>query len=53
MIKGVHYLNVSIFAGQFNKEAQSSPNISDEMQTDDIKCDPFLVRNTAAIFGGK
>jgi len=53
VIREAPYLNVSIFAGRFNKEAQSSPKISDKMQIGDIKCDPFLVSNTAAIFGGK
>ncbi|RCV63719.1 hypothetical protein C5S53_12505 [Methanophagales archaeon] len=48
-MKEEYYLNLSIFAGRFNKEAKSSPKISDKIQIDDIKCDPFLVRNTAAI----
>ena len=51
MIKEVHYLNVSIFAGRFNKEAQSSPKISDKMQIGDIKCDFCSPRNTTTISG--
>ena len=47
----MQYLNVSIFAGQFNKEDQSSPKISNKMQIGDIKSDLFWVRNTTAISG--
>ena len=51
MIKEEYYLNVLIFAGRFNKEAQSSPKISDKMQIDGIKCDFCSPRNTTAISG--